>query len=242
MCGRYAISKLPEELIEEFEISAGNTGAILPASWNIAPTQPIYIIRNNQKNLERELTDVSWGIIAPWSKTKSDAIKSQSMAINARIETVFEKPTFRRAFKSQRCLIPATGYYEWATELNFPTKQPFYISNKTKNKSLAMAGIYETWQDESGKLISTAAIITREAEDFLAKIHNRMPTFLPSEIWDNWLDKDLNQVDEIRSLLDIKNSTSQLVAVAVSSRVNSPRNNDAQLIEPIEILSDQTLF
>ena len=137
MCGRYAISKLPEELIEEFEVSAGNTGAILPASWNIAPTQPIYIIRNNQKNLERELTDVSWGIIAPWSKTKSEAIKSQSMAINARIETVFEKPTFRRAFKSQRRLIPATGYYEWATELNFPTKQPFYISNKTKNKSLS---------------------------------------------------------------------------------------------------------
>ena len=105
-----------------------------------------------------------------------------------------------------------------------------------------MAGIYETWQDESGKLISTAAIITREAEDFLAKIHNRMPTFLPSEIWDNWLDKDLNQVDEIRSLMDIKNSTSQLVAVAVSSRVNSPRSNDAQLIEPIEILPVQTLF
>jgi putative SOS response-associated peptidase YedK len=242
MCGRYAISKLPEELIEEFEISAGNTGAILPASWNIAPTQPIYIIRNNSENLKRELIDVSWGIIAPWSKTKAEAIRSQSIAINARIETVFEKPTFRRAFRSQRCLIPATGYYEWATELNFPTKQPFYISNKSENLSLAMAGIYETWQDESGQTISTAAIITRAAEDFLAKIHNRMPTFLPKEKWHNWLDKDLNQVEHIRSLLDIDNSTAHLQAVPVSNRVNSPRNNDSDLIRPIEIPPDQTLF
>ena len=97
MCGRFAISKLPDELIDEFEITAGNTGAILPASWNIAPTQPIYIIRNNEQNTKRELTDVSWGIIAPWSKSKADAVKSQSQAINARIETVAEKPTFRRA-------------------------------------------------------------------------------------------------------------------------------------------------
>ena len=242
MCGRFAISKLPDELIDEFEITAGNTGAILPASWNIAPTQPIYIIRNNEQNTKRELTDVSWGIIAPWSKSKADAVKSQSQAINARIETVAEKPTFRRAFKFQRCLIPASGYYEWATELNYPTKQPFYITDKDANKTLAMAGIYESWQDETGATISTAAIITRAAEDFLAKIHNRMPTFLPKDKWQNWLDKDIQEPEQISGLLQIKNSTAHLTATTVSTRVNSTRNNGVDLIKPIEILPDQTLF
>ena len=113
MCGRFALVKSAGELIEEFELSTPTTASESKPNWNIAPTREIFIIRNQ----ERELATVSWGLIAPWSKNRSEAVRSQSQAINARTESVHEKPTFRSAFKSRRCLIQATGYYEWATEL-----------------------------------------------------------------------------------------------------------------------------
>ena len=241
MCGRYAISKLPEELIEEFEITAGHTGKVLPADWNISPTKEIYIIRNNQDE-KRELVNLSWGLIAPWSKTTEDAVKSQSSAINARTETVESKPTFKSAFKYHRCLIPATGYYEWATELGkYPSKQPFYIHNQNL-KTLAFAGIYSTWRNEKGENKESAALITRPAVDFLEKIHHRMPTFLPHDRWDAWLDLDQNNVDELKALLDFKDEAAGLVAVPVSTKVNATRNNGPDLITPIELGDPQTLF
>ena len=242
MCGRYALSKLPSELIEEFEITAGHAGGILPADWNITPTREIYIIRDNSDQ-KRELANVSWGLIAPWSKDRTEAVRSQSQAINARTETVHEKPTFRSAFKSRRCLIPATGYYEWATELGkYETKQPFYIHSSDSNKTLALAGIYDRWVDTNGEIFESAAIITREAQDFLATIHHRMPTFLPQDRWATWLDPKLNNVEEIRSLLEFPNPTSNLSADPVSSAVNSIRNNGPQLIAPIELGEPTTLF
>jgi putative SOS response-associated peptidase YedK len=241
VCGRYAISKLPEELIEEFEISAGHTGKVLPADWNISPTKEIYIIRNNQEE-KRELVNLSWGLIAPWSKTSDEAIKSQSSAINARTETVDSKPTFKNAFKYHRCLIPATGYYEWATELGkYPSKQPFYIHNKN-NKTLAFAGIYSTWHDENGVAKQSAALITRPAVDILEKIHHRMPTFLPQDRWDHWLDNQENDVDEIKALLQFNNEAAGLIADPVSTKVNATRNNGPELIQPIELGEPQTLF
>ena len=120
MCGRYALVKSAGELIEEFEITTNRIPAALPADWNIAPTREIYVVRNLRDDAnpnQRELATLSWGMIAPWSKDRNEAIRSQSQAINARSESVHEKPTFRSAFKSRRCLIPASGYYEWATEL-----------------------------------------------------------------------------------------------------------------------------
>ena len=127
MCGRFALVKSAGELIEEFELSTPVTAIESNPNWNITPTREIFIIRNQV----RELATVSWGLIAPWSKDRSEAVRSQSQAINARTESVHEKPTFRSAFKSRRCLIPATGYYEWATELGrYESKQPFYIHSK----------------------------------------------------------------------------------------------------------------
>ena len=241
MCGRYAISKLPEELIEEFEITAGHTGKVLPADWNISPTKEIYVIRNNEE-AKRELINLSWGLIAPWSKNSDEAIKSQSSAINARTETVDTKPTFKNAFKYHRCLIPASGYYEWATELGkYPSKQPFYIHNQ-EGKTLAFAGIYSSWRNEKGESKESAALITRPAVDFLEKIHHRMPTFLPRDRWDIWLDHDQNNVDELKVLLNFPNQSAGLVADPVSTKVNSTRNNGAELISPIELGEPQTLF
>jgi putative SOS response-associated peptidase YedK len=242
MCGRYALSKLPSELIEEFEITAGHVGSVLPADWNIAPTREIYIIRDNQE-LKRELVNVSWGLIAPWSKDPIEALRSQSQAINARTETVHEKPTFRSAFRSRRCLIPATGYYEWATELGkYETKQPFYIHSEDEISTLAFAGIYDRWVNANGEIFESAAIITREAVDFLATIHHRMPTFLPRDSWEAWLDPRIKEVSDIRKIMEVATPTQGLAAHPVSTSVNATRNNGAALIEKVELGDAQTLF
>jgi len=243
MCGRYALVKSAGELIEEFEITTSRIPASLPADWNIAPTREIYVLRNNATENRPELTTLSWGMIAPWSKDRSEAIRSQSQAINARSESVHEKPTFRSAFKSRRCLIPASGYYKWATELGkYESKQPFFIQSQEEGKSLAFAGIYDSWIDPSGEVFESASIITRPAVDFLATIHNRMPTFLPRDRWDSWLDPKLNSVEDIRALMDIPEPARGLRAHPVSTRVNATRNNGADLIVEIDVSEPNTLF
>jgi putative SOS response-associated peptidase YedK len=249
MCGRFALSKLPAELMEEFEIHTGKTLPILPADWNITPTRDIYIVRNESEN-KRDLAIASWGIIAPWSKDSDAAIKSQSQAINARSETVDQKPTFRSAFRSRRCLIPADGYYEWATEMGpYSPKQPFYISADIsadsaigKSQSLAFAGIWDRWIAPDGTVRDSAAIITRPAVEFLATVHSRMPTFLPRDRWDHWLDRSVQDVDEIRAMMELESPAIGLKAVPVASLVNSIRNNGPELIAPIELGEPQTLF
>jgi putative SOS response-associated peptidase YedK len=240
MCGRYALSKLPAELIEEFEIHTGKTLPVLPADWNIAPTKEIYLVKQNA-NHHRELATASWGLIAPWSKSLPEAIKSQSIAINARTESVDEKPTFRNAFRSRRCLIPADGYYEWATELGAPAKQPFYISN-SENKILAFAGIWDRWVSPDGEIRDSAAIITREAVSPLAEIHHRMPTFLPRDRWDSWLNLELTDVRKIRELMELDSPALGLQAHPVSRAVNVVRNNGASLTAPVELGEPETLF
>jgi hypothetical protein len=244
MCGRYALSKLPAELIEEFEIHTGKSApgvpAVLPADWNIAPTKKIYIIRHNSE-AERELVTASWGLIAPWSKNDGDALKSQSIAINARSESVDEKPTFRNAFKSRRCLIPADGYYEWATELAAPSKQPFYIS-RTDKKTLLFAGIWDRWVSPSGEIRESASIITREAVSPLAQIHHRMPTFLPKERWDSWLDQGLQDVSRIREIMNVHSPAEGIAAHPVSRAVNKVSNNGYELTIPVELGEPETLF
>ena len=239
MCGRYALSASQDELMDAFEITTGYVGPVLPADWNITPTRDIYIVRDTRE-AQRELATVSWGLIAPWSEDAQSALRSQSQAINARTETVHEKPTFRNAFTSRRCLIPASGYYEWATEMGpYAPKQPFFIHG---DGLIAFAGIWDRWRSPDGSYQESAAIITRPAVEFLATVHHRMPTFLPRERWDAWLDPALNKVDEIRGLMDLAEPALGLSAYPVSSRVNSTANNGSQLIAPIELGEPETLF
>jgi putative SOS response-associated peptidase YedK len=247
MCGRFALSRLPAEIIAEFEITAGLTGAILPADWNISPTKDIYIIRDfldNEKQRKRELTNVSWGLIAGWSKNSAEALRSQSQAINARTETVQQKPTFRSAFRSRRCLIPADGYYEWATQIGpFPSQQPFYISSSTPvHPILAFAGIWDQWIDSNGEIHQSAALITRPAVDFLAEVHSRMPTFLPRSRWEDWLLPAPVDVDHLKALLEINEPVKDLKVFPVSKQVNSAKNNGSDLIREIELIEMDTLF
>lgn len=241
MCGRYAQAQGMDEIIERFDLDSSLVDKSLPLNWNIAPTNEIYIIRDNQSG--RILDSASWGLIAPWQKNFTEARNSQSHAINARSESIHEKPTFRQAFRTTRCLIPATGYYEWATSLGkYPPKQPFYICSQDEGKSLSIAGIWSTWKSESGAEIQSAAIITREAVGELATIHSRMPVFMPEDRWDIWLDPKNREIETLIPLMDIPNPAAGLVTRPVSSKVNLVANNGAELIAPFELGEAQTLF
>jgi putative SOS response-associated peptidase YedK len=235
MCGRFALSAMLTDIAEEFSTSA-EPNRTLPVDWNIKPTQDIYIVKN------QEITIASWGLIAPWSKNSNDALRSQSQAINARSESVHEKPTFRTAFRQRRCLVPATGYYEWATELGrYKTKQPVFIS-RDDEKLLAFAGIFDRWISPEGEIRDSVAIITRDAVGDLAKVHNRMPLFLPRDRWGAWMDSNVTNVEEIRTLMQVPDPDAHLRYWPVSTLVNSIRNNGAELIAPIELGDPETLF
>lgn len=241
MCGRYAQAQGMDEIIERFDLDSSLVDKSLPLNWNIAPTNEIYIIRDNESG--RVLDSASWGIIAPWQKNFTEARNSQSHAINARSESIHEKPTFRQAFRSTRCLIPATGYYEWATSLGkYPPKQPFYICSQDEGKSLSIAGIWSTWKSENGTEIQSAAIITREAVGELATIHSRMPVFMPKDRWESWLDPKNREIETLISLMDISDPAAGLVTRPVASKVNLVANNGAELIQAIELGDAQMLF
>lgn len=235
MCGRFALSAMLTDIAEEFSTSA-LPDRTLPVDWNIKPTQDIYIIKNDAIKI------ASWGLIAPWSKNSTDALRSQSQAINARSESVHEKPTFRNAFRQRRCLVPASGYYEWATELGrYKTKQPVFIS-RDDEKLLAFAGIFDRWISPEGEIRDSVAIITRDAIGDLAKVHNRMPLFLPRDRWREWMDPELTEIEEVRELMNIPKPDEHLRYWPVASLVNSIRNNGAELIAPIELGEPETLF
>ena len=225
MCGRFATSKSLDQLEEEFSL-VGVPSRELPPNWNTAPTQEIYVMTDGPT-----LEIMRWGLIPSWAKP--DFVSANT--INARSESVHEKPSFRQAFKSRRCLFPADGYYEWATELGrFPSKQPFFI-HRADSRPLAMAGIYEN---------GTVAIITKEATGALANIHHRMPLFLPNSTWRRWLDPKLTVESELREILSegLTPESAGLVADPVSTRVNKIVNNGAELVLPIELGEQETLL
>jgi len=235
MCGRYALSAEISDIAQEFSTNSAPELS-LPADWNIKPTNDVYIIKNQAIEI------ASWGMIAHWSKSDDEAAKSQSSAINARSESVHEKPTFKSAFRSNRCLLPATGYYEWASELGkYKTKQPIYISRDDK-KLLAFTGIFQSWTSPSGRVIQSVSIITRQAVGQLALVHSRMPVFLPRDRWADWMNPKINDVAKIRSLMDIPNPDANLGFHPVSSAVNSITGSGPELIEPIELGEPETLF
>jgi putative SOS response-associated peptidase YedK len=200
MCGRYALSASAQDIDLQFDVQ-GKPEAFLPSDWNISPTKSAFIIKAcDHGGLKRELTTASWGLIPSWSK---DANR-QASTINARAESVAEKPSFRSAFKSRRCLVPANGYFEWATEVgNFKHKQPFYISNQD-GSLLSMAGLYEDWANpQTGEVLTTFSIITRESVGEISKVHHRMPVLLPNDLWAKWLSADSLSKERTLEYLDL---------------------------------------
>jgi len=234
MCGRISMEAMLRDIVREFGVDSKQARE-LQSNYNIKPTEDLYVITKDQINI------ASWGMIAPWSKTTADALRSQSKAINARSETVHEKPTFKNAFRRSRCLVPATGYYEWATELGeFKPRQPIYVS-RDDGRPLAFAAIQDRWISPEGESRNSVSIITREAVGELAKFHSRMPIFLPNDRWSRWLDPDLNDVETIRNLFENFKADTNLQYWPVAELVNSIRNNGPELIFPVEIVPE-TLF
>lgn len=239
MCGRYAASRRPEDLVEEFEI-VETTGEVLSASYNVAPTDSVYAVVERppkdepDKAAVRALRPVRWGLVPSWAKDRSIG----SRLINARMETVADKPAFKKAFARRRCLLPADGYYEWYGETK-GKKQPFFITPRD-GRPLAMAGLYELWRDRSksdddpARWLWTCTVLTTTAEDDLGRIHDRMPLLVEPERYAAWLDPGRDDPDELRALL-VPAAPGRLTAYPVSTEVNSVRNNGPQLVEPLPL-------
>jgi putative SOS response-associated peptidase YedK len=233
-----------EEIVAFFNLTDNASNPTLPLNWNVAPTNEIYIVRDESGNESspRILDTASWGLIAPWQKNLADARAGQSHAINARSESIHEKPTFRDAFRTTRCLIPVTGYYEWATALGkYPPKQPFYITSASGDP-LSIAGIWSTWISDKGEKFQSASIITREAVGELATIHSRMPVFMARDRWDIWLDPKNREIESLKSLMVTTDPAAGLVTRPVSPRVNIVANNGPEILAPYELGEPETLF
>lgn len=237
MCGRYATTQTAASLSQKFEIDLANSFAELEADYNMAPTKlaPLVIGRREGESApaRRELLAARWGLIPSWAKDPSIG----SRMINARSETVAEKPAFAKAFAARRALVPADGYYEWyAGEAREgekkPAKQPFYITPKD-GSVMAMAGLYEFWKDRAADAwVISYTILTTTAEDDLGHVHERMPLFLEPEAFDTWLDPSPPRTEELLGLL-IPAAPGLLDAFPVSLAVNNVRNNGPELIVPL---------
>jgi putative SOS response-associated peptidase YedK len=217
MCGRFSL-EIDDTFYPRYEIE--NIIEIRPM-YNVSPSMYIPVVL---KNSPKKVIEMKWGFLPPWSKD----VTSKYAMINSRAESIDSKVYFKEAFKKNRCLIPATGFYEWKKE---PTeKRPYYIHLRD-NSYFSFAGIYSIVKDMEGKEVYTCSIITTEPNTLVSDIHDRMPVILSKEEEEVWLDKEVEE-DILKSLLDPYPSE-EMEAFEVSTRVNSPKNNDRELITPV---------
>ncbi|NVK34771.1 MAG: SOS response-associated peptidase [Rhodobacteraceae bacterium] len=222
MCGRFTLTTASDAVRAFFSYTDVEP---FPARYNIAPTQPVMIVRT--QSTVRQSALVRWGFLPSWVKDPGEF----SLLINARSETAATKPSFKSAMKHRRCLFPVSGYYEW---LRTPEgKQPYYIS-PADGGVMGVAGLWETWCDPDGGDIDTALLMTTPANRQLSIIHHRMPAIIRPEDFDVWLDTGNPRQADARSLLR-PFEDGFLNAVPVSTRVNNAAFDDSQLIEPIPL-------
>lgn len=279
MCGRYASSRGPEDLAGIFEIEKWEPEEALEPDYNVAPTKEVYAVldrplkdagtaagsSSGSGRPVRQLRKLKWGLVPSWAKTPEGAARM----INARAETVHEKPSYRRAFATRRCILPADGYYEWVTgaaerdlevegRKKRPRKQPYFV-RPADGSVFAMAGLYEFWRDrtlpDEHPLAwwVTCSVITTEAETTplagepesgpasLADIHPRMPLMLTPDRWNAWLDPSRTDVEDLRTLLEPP-PAGLLRAHPVSTAVSNVRNNGPELLKELEGPEEGTLF
>jgi putative SOS response-associated peptidase YedK len=227
MCGRLTQLSNLTTLSEHFSASANTLLSTLDVKprYNIPPSQDILAIRVSDNN-NREIVPLHWGLIPSWAKDMNIGYKTS----NARSETVATKPSYRSALKRRRCLIPTNGFYEWKrTEKH---KQPYYIYREDK-EAFALAGLWEKWEDpKSDVIIESCTIITTEANELMKPIHHRMPVIITPDNYTLWCDTECQDTSVIESLMT-PYKQSDLALHAVSSQVNTPKNQQAGLIEPM---------
>jgi putative SOS response-associated peptidase YedK len=269
VCGRYVTSRRPDDLVEDFEVdqtgdgtpglAPGGDPADTPPDYNVAPTKAAPVVlerRPRDVGVPRELDAgpaapavgavrwlrlLTWGLVPSWARDRSVGYRM----INARAETLLNKPAYKRAALARRCVIPADGWYEWQkspTETGAtgkPRKQPFFV-HPVAGGPIALAGVYEVWRnpavppDDPAAWLATYAVITTEAESGLDAIHDRMPLVLPRDRWDGWLDPELRDPGAVRALLRPP-APGRFLTTAVTDRVNAVGNNGPELIEAASV-------
>jgi putative SOS response-associated peptidase YedK len=224
VCGRYKLSRRKQIVEEHFDSVSGEED--WSSRYNIAPTQPIPVIRQNAKEPIRELSLMRWGLIPSWAKDSSGAARM----INARAETASTKPAFRDALKFRRCLIPADGFYEWMRMGK--TKQP-YCFEVGEGDVFAFAGIWDCWKDPSGNWMKTCSILTTTPNTVTAPVHDRMPVILDPDAYDLWLDPGMKDVSAASDLLRPYDAR-HMRSYPVSTRINHVMNDDEECSAPVE--------
>jgi len=220
MCGRFALYSDPFALARRFEAEAP---AELHPRYNIAPTQSIPIVR--EESGKRSFALARWGLIPSWAKDMGIGYHT----INARAETVASKPAFRNAFRYRRCLIPASGFYEWEVVPGSKVKQPWFIVLRDR-EPMAFAGLWEKWRSPEGDDVESCSIIVTDANELMRPIHDRMPVILAPADWDAWLETEAKDAGGLQGLLK-PYSAEDMTAWRVSTMVNSPRNDSAECLE-----------
>ncbi|MGW0363853.1 SOS response-associated peptidase [Streptomyces sp. NPDC002990] len=246
MCGRYVSTRSPEDLTRLFRVTRWNLEQVVDPSWNVAPTDAVWAVleRPDRRTgaLERQLRTLRWGLVPSWSRSPDGGVKM----INARVETVHEKPAFRRAFAQRRCLLPADGFYEWqsvpARGKAKAYKQPYFIGPEDGGV-MAMAGLYEFWrdrgvedEDDPAAWWTTCTVITTDATDAAGRIHPRMPLTISAADYDTWLDPAHQDPRELRALLAAP-AGGHLDVRPVTTAVNDVRNNGPELLDPAPDIS-----
>lgn len=223
MCGRYSITSPLEAINALFQVDVqADVKTNLAPRYNVAPSQPVPVVRETEKG--REFTFVLWGLIPSWAKDPAIANK----LINARSETVAEKPSFRGAYKYRRCLLPADGFFEWTGKKGEP-KQPWLI-RVDQDGQFAFAGLWENWMDPNGSELETCTILTTAAAPSIAHIHHRMPVIVKPDDFESWLTAPANDVRPLMRPYD-----GAMTFHAVSKRVNSVANDDHDLLAPVTV-------
>ena len=223
MCGRYAFFSPAEAVKRAFAL---DDFPALEPRYNIAPTQPVPVLREGQPG-RRQVALLHWGLIPSWARDRSVG----NRMINARAETLSERPAYRAAFRRRRCVVLADGWYEWQVVAS--GKQPWFIHSRD-GAPLGLAGLWETWRDPAGgEPVESCTIVTTDAVGPLAEIHHRMPAVLPAAGLEAWLDPRQQDVAALSGWLGPRDPA-EFSARAVSRRVNDPRNQGADLIEAVE--------
>jgi putative SOS response-associated peptidase YedK len=222
MCGRFTMTVDPAQLQDTFPWL--NVPEGMEPRYNIAPTQPVAVVPNNDEN---RIEFFNWGLIPSWAKDPSIG----NRMINARAETLAEKPAFRAAYRRRRCLVLADGFFEWRKDPGKKVKQPMYIRLHT-GEPFAFAGLWEVWNSADGSQILSCTIITTEPNELVSDIHNRMPVILPREGYSAWLNPNEIQPADLDDLLRPYPST-ELAAYPVSTIVNSPGNDSPACVVPL---------
>ena len=240
MCGRFVQASSPELLVARFGVDE-LTAARHEPSYNVAPRATVYAVRDRaggdggSADRRRYLSDLRWGLIPSWAKDP----KVGDRMINARAESLADKPAYERAFRRHRCLVPAEGFYEW--QRRGSRKQPMFI-HRRDGEPMAFAGLWAAWRDRGeggfadpdGEWLRSCAIVTTNANNTLAPLHDRMPVVLEERNWDRWLDPGSGDVDALAHLLQPA-SDDLLVAYPVGSAVNSADNDGPELVERVEL-------